>query len=366
VFPISLVARDSRGAVVAATVVVTVTNPADACASPVILPGAGPFPYTVVGNNESSNLSNTNEPPCPGTTSPVGSVWFEFTPQTSGSYEFSTCGSPLNTVLGLVEGPACGPYTSFHCGDDNLTPGCEEKAALLTVPLTAGQTSRIQVRGSDVGDLGTFPLTVRVGGDTISPRITGVDAAQGPPGGAAVLVVGSNFTADAIVAFDGVPATEVLVLGPTAISARAPAHAPGSVDVSVTTSAGTGTLGHGFTYTSVTSVPCVATSSALCLNGGRFRVEVEWRVPTQNQSGLGAGVPLTADTGYFWFFSANNIELVVKVVDGRGFNGKFWVFYGALSNVEYKISVTDTVTGAVRVYANPSGQLSSVADTAAF
>jgi hypothetical protein len=57
---------------------------------------------------------------------------------------------------------------------------------------------------------------------------------------------------------------------------------------------------------------------------------------------------------------------VLKVVDGRGFNGKFWVFYGALSNVEYQITVTDTSTGAVRVYTNPSGQLSSVADTSAF
>ena len=53
-------------------------------------------------------------------------------------------------------------------------------------------------------------------------------------------------------------------------------------------------------------------------------------------------------------------------MDCRGFNGKFWVFYGALSNVEYTVTVTDTQTGAVRVYTNPSGQLSSVADTAAF
>jgi hypothetical protein len=53
-------------------------------------------------------------------------------------------------------------------------------------------------------------------------------------------------------------------------------------------------------------------------------------------------------------------------VDGRAFNEKFWVFYGALSNVEYTITVTDTATGAVRTYVNPFGQLASVADTAAF
>ncbi|MEX0879151.1 MAG: hypothetical protein WD451_05395, partial [Thermoanaerobaculia bacterium] len=72
------------------------------------------------------------------------------------------------------------------------------------------------------------------------------------------------------------------------------------------------------------------------------------------------------DTGYLWFFSEENVELIVKVLDGRGVNGHYWVFYGALSNVEYTITVTNTQTGAVRVYTNPSGTLSSHADTRAF
>jgi hypothetical protein len=53
-------------------------------------------------------------------------------------------------------------------------------------------------------------------------------------------------------------------------------------------------------------------------------------------------------------------------LDGRAFNQKFWVFYGALSDVEYMIAVTDTVTGTVKTYFNPGGRLASVADTAAF
>jgi hypothetical protein len=54
------------------------------------------------------------------------------------------------------------------------------------------------------------------------------------------------------------------------------------------------------------------------------------------------------------------------VVDGRAFNGRFWVFSGALSNVAYTIRVTDTQTGSVRTYVNPSGRLSSFADVSAF
>ena len=110
---------------------------------------------------------------------------------------------------------------------------------------------------------------------------------------------------------------------------------------------------------------CVADSSTLCLNGGRFRVQVAFQTPSI-PAGIGTAVPLTADTGYFWFFSAGNVELAIKVLDGRAFNNKFWVFYGALSDVAYTITVTDTATGAVKTYSNPSGRLASVADTSAF
>ena len=77
-------------------------------------------------------------------------------------------------------------------------------------------------------------------------------------------------------------------------------------------------------------------------------------------------LPLTSDTSAFWFFDSSNIELVVKVLDGRPVNGHFWVFYGALSNVQYTITVFDTLTGESKTYNNPRGQLASVADTSAF
>ena len=86
----------------------------------------------------------------------------------------------------------------------------------------------------------------------------------------------------------------------------------------------------------------------------------------QGNRGVGRSVTLTRDSGYFWFFNEENIELVIKVLDARAINGKFWVFYGALTNVEYTIRVTDTVTGQVRLYANPLSQFASVGDTSAF
>ena len=102
------------------------------------------------------------------------------------------------------------------------------------------------------------------------------------------------------------------------------------------------------------NAPCVVNATTLCLNSSRFKVQVTWTKP-DSTSGAGQAVALTGDTGYFWFFSANNVEMVIKVVDGRALNGKFWVFAGGLTNVNVVITVTDTQTGAVRTYTNPQG-----------
>lgn len=111
--------------------------------------------------------------------------------------------------------------------------------------------------------------------------------------------------------------------------------------------------------------PCAANSTTLCLSGGRFKVQVSFRTTTI-PAGTGTAVPLTGDTGYSWFFSSTNVELVIKVLDGRALNNRFWVFFGALSDVEYTITVTDTQTGTVKTYFNPQGQVASTADTSAF
>ncbi|HVR97182.1 MAG TPA: hypothetical protein VMW27_11245 [Thermoanaerobaculia bacterium] len=104
----------------------------------------------------------------------------------------------------------------------------------------------------------------------------------------------------------------------------------------------------------------------LCLNGERFEVEVAWHDPFHGTSGIATGVPLTGDSGYFWFFGEDNLELVVKVLDGRSYNGKFWVFYGALTNVEYTVRVRHVESGAERIYHNPPFQFRSRSDINAF
>ena len=110
---------------------------------------------------------------------------------------------------------------------------------------------------------------------------------------------------------------------------------------------------------------CGGAAPALCLGSGRFRVEVAWKTEA-GAAGVGSPIPLTDDTGAFWFFSPSNYELNVKILDGRGNNGHFWVFYGSLTNVEFDLTVTDTATGQQRTYHNPAGTMASRADTSAF
>ncbi len=111
--------------------------------------------------------------------------------------------------------------------------------------------------------------------------------------------------------------------------------------------------------------PCVASDTVLCFNGGRFRVETRWRVPP-DRSGRGHAVPQTDDTGAFFWVNPENLEVTIKLLDGRQFNDYFWVFFAALSNLEYTVFVIDTESGECKEYVNPQGTFASVGDTEAF
>ena len=111
---------------------------------------------------------------------------------------------------------------------------------------------------------------------------------------------------------------------------------------------------------------CAQDATTLCLNAGRFKVQTRW-FTRDGASGSGQAVPLTGDTGYFWFFSANNVEMVVKVLNACGFNARFWTFAGGLTDVNVVMTATDTQTGTVKTYTNPQGTaFQPIQDTSAF
>ena len=101
--------------------------------------------------------------------------------------------------------------------------------------------------------------------------------------------------------------------------------------------------------------PCVAGDATLCVQDDRFRVLVEWQ-DFEGRSGAGQAVALTRDTGTFSFFDPDNIEILIKVLDGCAINGRFWVFAGGLTNVEVNLRVDDSASGVTRPYFNSLGQ----------
>lgn len=115
-----------------------------------------------------------------------------------------------------------------------------------------------------------------------------------------------------------------------------------------------------------TSGACEPGPKTLCLLDGRFEVGVHFKDQINDKEGDGVAIPGTDQTGYFWFFQPSNVELVVKAIDATGFNDRFWFFYGALSTVEYDIVVTDTETGAEKIYHNDPDNICGQADTRAF
>ena len=122
----------------------------------------------------------------------------------------------------------------------------------------------------------------------------------------------------------------------------------------------------GYSLDVATFTGCVNGRNRFCSTGDRFDVSVTWRDP-QGNTGSGRAVPLTSDTGYFWFFNEANIELVIKVLNACTINQRHWVFAGGLTNVEATITVRDKMTGSVKTYHNNQGTaFQPVQDTSAF
>ncbi|MEM6701696.1 MAG: Calx-beta domain-containing protein [Acidobacteriota bacterium] len=111
---------------------------------------------------------------------------------------------------------------------------------------------------------------------------------------------------------------------------------------------------------------CASSDTSLCLNQNRFEAAVSWQT-SQGTSGDGQAVGLTSDTGYFWFFDEQNVELVVKVLDACDVFGRYWVFAAGLTDVGAQLSVVDSANNASRSYENPLGTaFTPVIDTDAF
>lgn len=115
------------------------------------------------------------------------------------------------------------------------------------------------------------------------------------------------------------------------------------------------------------SAVCSTTSTALCVQGNRFKVEIAWKGFGNDGGAARVVSQQTGDSGLFYFFGPNNWEILVKVLDACSNNNRYWVFAASATTLQYTLTVTDTQTGAVRSYFNPLGNpAAAITDTEAF
>ena len=125
---------------------------------------------------------------------------------------------------------------------------------------------------------------------------------------------------------------------------------------------------------SVAPRTCVAGPNTTCLVDGRFEVKIDFLNQFANPPAPGSmlGAKLlpgsqNPDTGIFGFGNAQAIEAVVRIQDARPFGlNRFDIYYGGMTDVEYTVTVTDTVAGTVRQYRNPPGSTGGGVDRQSF
>ena len=103
-----------------------------------------------------------------------------------------------------------------------------------------------------------------------------------------------------------------------------------------------------------------------CVGGGRFRVEAEYAATDGQRKPALIREAYLGDSGtLFYFYSWDNPELLVKVLDGCAINGHYWVFGSAATDREYVVRIEDVKGGTVQEYGRgPSAPL--IAEAAAF
>jgi hypothetical protein len=123
--------------------------------------------------------------------------------------------------------------------------------------------------------------------------------------------------------------------------------------------------GAGITITQkdLTHQSCIPSDTVLCVDNlpgdQRFQVTASYHTAQAGGlSGTAQAVPLaplgTNHGGVFWFFSPDNPEMLVKVLNGCAQTDHFWVYISAGTNVAYTITVADTFRANIaKTYTNP-------------
>jgi hypothetical protein len=106
---------------------------------------------------------------------------------------------------------------------------------------------------------------------------------------------------------------------------------------------------------------CIASDTVLCVDDdpgdGRFKVSASFGTAQGGgRFGKGQAIPLSQlrvdHGGLFWFFGADNPEILLKIVNGCTVNNHYWAFLSAATNAGFTVTVDDTLLAQSKTYTN--------------
>ena len=96
---------------------------------------------------------------------------------------------------------------------------------------------------------------------------------------------------------------------------------------------------------------CLENSTTSCLQDGRFQLSAFAIRPNGKRVQAKIKEALIGDdASLFYFFEFDNVELLVKVLNGCWSNGKYWVFGSAGTDLKYTVTVKDLPKGREKTY----------------
>ncbi len=163
------------------------------------------------------------------------------------------------SVAATVPGGSAVIVTTTTC-DAILAPGASCTVTFtppsaaegpITVPVTGGNTNTVNIE-----------VTVLPGS-----TLTSINPTSGTTSGnTSFTLTGTGLTGATSVTFDGVSATSITVVDDNTVTGLTPAHAPGTVDVVITSPAGSATLTNGYTYANDFCIPNLCQNGAACVS----------------------------------------------------------------------------------------------------
>ncbi len=108
-----------------------------------------------------SNLRATKQSGEPNHAGSSGgaSVWFRWSPAQTGTYRIDTCGSAIDTLLGVYRGSAVNALTEVASDNSSGGESCGAGSSKLSLNATAGESFRIAIDGIG-GTQGAFRLRI--------------------------------------------------------------------------------------------------------------------------------------------------------------------------------------------------------------